>query len=836
MKNGMLLFLFALLSCVVIAQPRTMVAVKATQAIRIDASLDEAIWQQAPVANDFIQLTPNYGQPSVVKSEVRILYDNDAVYIGAYLFDEPSEIRKQLTSRDGEQQQDVDHFSVFFDTYNDLQNGFQFLVTSANVQTDSRLSGGGNYGYGSPGDKTWDAVWESKTAITDKGWIAEMRIPYISLRFSKKDVQTWGLQFARSVRRFNETSFWNPVSPQVNGFVNQFGKLTDIRDIDPPLRLSFSPYLSGGVRFNPPGNYQGREWLGSGGMDVKYGLNESFTLDATLIPDFGQVVSDNVVNNLSPFEQRFQENRPFFTEGTELFNKSGLFYSRRVGARPSGYFRVDNLYGYSPDYEIKKNPSLTRLYNAIKFSGRTEGKLGIGVFNAVTAPMEARVRDLNLSKDTVIRTEPMANYNIIVLDKAFKGRSSVTFTNTNVIKSGAARDANVTSLDWALYNNLNSHSISGTVRYSKIFGYTPYNGSYFMNTDTISMNGVRYLKPYDGYNARLRLAKVSGKIQYLGQVNVESSKYDPNDLGYLDAANEITYTGSVVYNQFTPKGKFLSYNYGLNVIHRNLYDPYKFSSIDITAQAFWFFRNFWDIRLSVGSQPVRTTDYFELQTFGYRLKKPINHYINAEGSTDSRKALFVNYEFAVSKAAKDQHSYLTLLGARYRFSDKLTMGISGERQHEEVQIGYAFERETDGSPIVGYRDFKTLTTVVTGVYNFTPRMNITIRSRHYWNKVHYLGFYNVDAAGEHIPRSFINNKDENVNIFNVDAFFTWDFKLGSRVIFGWKNWLGDEWGVDGLQYKDYGNNFRKTFDIPHGNELTLRLIYFLDYNQIKKKK
>ena len=162
-----------------------------------------------------------------------------AIYIGAYLYDDPSLIRKQITARDGEQQKDVDYFSVFFDTYNDHQNGFQFLVTSANVQTDARL--GPNLGgdFGEYGDKTWDAVWESKVQMKADGWVVEMRIPYISLRFAKKDMQNWGIQFLRFIRRNNESSFWNPVDPNVNGFVNQFGIYNGLKDIQPPLRLKF---------------------------------------------------------------------------------------------------------------------------------------------------------------------------------------------------------------------------------------------------------------------------------------------------------------------------------------------------------------------------------------------------------------------------------------------------------------------------------------------------------------------------------------------------------------------------------------------------------------------
>ena len=176
----------------------------------------------APEATGFIQNYPAYGQPATNQSVVKILYDDEAVYIGAYLYDDPLQIRNQITGRDGEQRQNVDYFSVFFDTYHDQQNGFQFLVTSANVQTDAKLGGG---------LPTVLAIMATTagmrsgkaTARKSDGWVVEIRIPYISLRFAKREVQTWGLQFLRFTRRNNESAFWNPVNPNIAGFVNQFG-------------------------------------------------------------------------------------------------------------------------------------------------------------------------------------------------------------------------------------------------------------------------------------------------------------------------------------------------------------------------------------------------------------------------------------------------------------------------------------------------------------------------------------------------------------------------------------------------------------------------------------
>ena len=835
MLRKLLIAALCFLHLVAQSQPKDLVAVKATTPPVINGELNDPVWQTAPLANEFIQNFPAYGLAASVKSEVRILYDDEAVYIGAYLFDDPASIRKQITSRDNEQRQDVDYFSVFFDTYNDLQNGFQFLVTTANVQSDARIGGNGGTDFGDFGDKTWDAVWQSNVRMQTDGWTVEMRIPYISLRFSKKEVQTWGLQLLRFTRRNNESGYWNPVDPTVRGFVNQFGKLTELRDIQPPLRLSFSPYVSGGIRVHPEGSDIRNTWLRNGGMDVKYGINESFTLDATLIPDFGQVISDNIINNLSAFEIRFNENRPFFTEGTELFNKAGLFYSRRIGATPIGYQSVRSFADTQTAYQLLRNPSVTQLYNGIKFSGRTRRKLGIGVFNAVTAPMNARLRNIITDEDTLIRTEPLSNYNIIVLDQALKGQSSITLTNTNVTRQGSARDANVSSLDWSLFSPDNQFRLGGTARYSKVFGYSPFPGGINLIYDTITRNGSLMVKPYDGYSAALDLGKVSGKLQYSVGTNLTSHTYDPNDLGYIQFANNVNYEGNISYNQPTETKRFVTYRYALAVRSLYLYKPYRFAEVNINASAFWVFKNFWDITFSVNSYPSSQYDFFDLRTTNRFITRPAEVTFGLNGSTDSRKKWFFNYDFGYSfRDASDNGYNRYELGLRYRFSNNFTLSTSLFRQYENNQRGFAFMRELNGEPIAGFRNYTDVQALLTGVYNFTSRLNFTLRARHYWNKVRYNSFYNVDSEGTMIPRPFISGTEENYNVFNVDAFLTWDFRYGSRMILGWKNWIDDYLGVD-PQYRAYARNLSKTFSIPHGNELTVKVIYFLDYNQLRKK-
>lgn len=831
MNKNLILLKIAVLSVLCsMAQVKNLEATKINTAPKLDGSLDDAAWQNVQAATDFITNTPVFGKVPVVRSTVKIIYDNSAIYVGAYLYDQPGNVRKQMTVRDAEQRADVDYFAIFLDTYRDKQNAFQFLVTSRNVQTDARLSP--NFppnGFGTYGDVSWDAVWDSRVSMKPDGWVVEMKIPYSAIRFSKEDIQKWGIQFLRFTRLNNETSFWNPVDPTVSGFVNQFGELSGLTNLVPPLRLSFSPYVSGGYRGNPASTGYKNEWLKSGGMDVKYGISESFTLDATLIPDFGQVISDNLVNNITPYELQFTENRPFFTEGTELFNKAGVFYSRRIGRTPSLYNYVNDLesqVSMLSNYKVIKNPEVTKLYNAIKFSGRTKNKLGIGVFNAVTQPMRARVRNVGTGKDSTIITEPLSNYNILVLDQSFKGQSYVTLTNTNVLRNGHERDANVTAVNLALYDKKNNYGFQLQPKYSKVFG----------------------ANSYDGFTNYIEFAKVSGNFQFAISNNIESDQYDPNDLGILRAPNEVVSEAEFEYNIYQPTKRFLNQFYSLELRQYYLYKPMVYDRTEIVASGGVIFKNFWDAKLEFSTAPTWFNDYFELQTPAdpratprMKLKRAPYYFGGFSGSSDSRKRLFVRWNFGFAQGPLPSDPYHIIgLGARYRFSDRFTLDLGVERQHDNGQFGYSFERdELTDAPILARRKYTDLSSLLTGSYSFTPRMNLTFRARHYWNKLENTNLYDVKGDGywnERFDRK-PSDYDVNYNTFSLDVFYTWDFRLGSRIVVGWKNWLGRdyEYVVDGRANRLYAKNLERVFDNPHGNEVTVRFIYYLDYLQLKKK-
>lgn len=799
------LFISLLLAFQCAFSQKVLRALKLDHPVKIDGKLDEDQWKNAEVATKFIDNSPEFGVPASQKTEVRILYDDAAVYVGAMLYDDPAQIRRQLTERDNETFQNTDYFSIGIDTYNDKQNAFRFLVTPANIQSDMRISATqtGNDNNGS--DYNWDAVWESKTSITNEGWIVEIKIPYSAIRFAAAQEQTWGLNFSRYIRRNNETSYWNPVDPALDGLVNQYGLLTGLIDLRPPLRLSISPYLSTGYSTIPYAEGRVNNFLYNGGMDVKLGLNESFTVDMTLIPDFGQVESDNLILNLSPFEQQFNEKRPFFTEGTELFNKAGIFYSRRIGEIPGGYFDALNMASDS-GFTIVKNPSLTHLYNATKISGRTKNGLGIGFFNAITAPATAKLQRADGSFFE-IETEPLANYNIVVFDQSLKNRSSVTFTNTDVLRKGNTRNANVSSLGVNLFDKSNNFNLQSAFNYSRIWG----------------------INNYDGFKTFAGINKIGGNWLWGISNEIRSKNYDPNDLGIQFTNNQLINTATLVYRTLKPDNIFTFKRYEFEAKQINRFQPFHYSNFHLGANLLHVFLNYWDVSFNVESVPFYSYDFYELRTPGKMLKMQPYSYFGIEGSTDSRKKLFANYEAGYgnfSPMPNDAY-FNTALGFRYRFNTKLSVEIRAEQTVDKGNVGFAYF-EAPLQPVIGLRKVNEFTTSLKAIYNFKARMNLNFRVRHYWSKVQYMQMFSVDEGGNWLPHDFVEGHDDNFNAFNIDMFFNWDFRPGSKLIFSWKNGLGPEVFLDGGLYPGYYRNLIRSFQLPHSNVISLKLIYYID--------
>ncbi len=794
-------------------------AVRVEVAPKIDGVLDDAAWIGVPVATDFIQNSPYPGKRASQKTEVKLVYDDQALYVNATLYDVSKDsIVRQYSQRDNEDNTDI--FGIFLDTYNDDQNGYAFVVHPTGVQYDARYSNQQGE------DVTWNAVWESEVTIDDENWYVEMKIPYSAIRFAEKDIQDWGVNFARKIRRIREFSFWNEVNPQINGIFNQFGDLKGLEGIESPMRLMFSPYVSAYLEHYPynAGSASNLSSSFNGGMDVKYGINDAFTLDMTLIPDFGQVQSDNHVLNLTPFEVQFNENRPFFMEGTELFNKGGLFYSRRIGGQP-----VNSAKPFSElqkGEKVVSNPDKSQLVNATKVSGRTKDGLGIGVFNGITKRMYATIKDTITGETRQILTDPMTNYNVLVLDQSLKNNSYVTLINTNVLRDGVAFDANVTSGLFKFNTKSNDYYVSGQGVLSQKY----------YSSDSISF----------GHIAQGSFNKAGGNFNFGVDYIEKSDTYDPNDLGYLYNNNSRYSSIYLGYNTYEPSKIFLNTWSSLTMIYERLYRPNEFTNFAINLETGGTFKNWLSSSLFYNLEPLETYDYFEPRVWGRYYTWQVNNNVGGWISSDYRKkfALDVSSDYRWFET-EGRYRFNIGVSPRFRFSDRFSMIYSIDRYFYANDEGAALLTEggttvIGGDIIFGKRDQTTIENVLNLSYIFTNRMGMTFRMRHYWSKVDYTSFYVLDEdgllqssnyTGLSLEEESLHNT--NFNAFNIDMVYRWVFAPGSEVSIVYKTSLLT-FGNDVAQ--SYEANFQRTLESPQRQSLSLKVLYYIDYLSFRKTK
>ena len=820
------------------AQPapkRQLAAVRAAGPIKLDGVLDEPAWLLAPVATDFVEARPRPGRPEHYKTQVRILYTDDALYVGAILPDVSRDsVLHELSARD--ELGASDYFGIFLDPYQDQLNGYGFWVTPSGGQLDMRFSPAGGQ------DFNWNAVWDARTVLTEAGWVAELRIPYSAIRFSAAAEAHWGLNLVHQRKRENATFYWNEVKPAVDGFVNQWGVLDGLRDLRPPLRLSLTPYVSAYLNNNPVSADGQRRTTTrfAGGADVKWGINESFTLDATLVPDFGQVQSDNQVLNLSPFEVQFQENRQFFTEGTELFNKGGLFYSRRVGATPIGFYDV----AAGPHEAIVSNPAETRLLNATKVSGRTRKGLGVGVFNAVSNNVYATLRDSATGAERQVLTQPLSNYNIVVLDQSLKNNSYVSLINTNVTRQGRTYDANVTSGLFRLATRANDYALDGQVVYSRRSG-----AAFGTETPVSDPSGYKY---------QLNAGKISGNFTWQLSHGIESNTYNPNDLGILLGNNNISQSLYLSYNKYQPFWKVNSLSTWANLTHSLLYRPTQYQNMGFMSGASTTFtRSLLALSANVGLNPA-TRDYYEPRADAV-LGLPLGPYwVRLPGyvtggvglTTDFRKKLGLEASLGGSVYALDERlarprrqGFGLTLAPRYRVSNRLNFGYSLNYRLSVNQIGYVnggldaqepLDQPFDGQILLGRRRVATVTNVLQGAYTFTNRMSCTLRVRHYTSTVRYQDFVTLASGGQEMPADYRRNRDNTYNAFNVDAVYSWWFAPGSQLSVVYKSAATNSLAANAATPL-YFDNLSNIINTPHNNSLSIKLLYYLDYLALRPR-
>jgi hypothetical protein len=793
---------------IIFGQKKTLQTKFTTEKISIDAKLDEAAWKDAELANDFIEMFPTNGKPVSHdrRSEVRILYDNEAIYIAANLYDDPSKIMKELTQRDNFVS--ADHFGVWFNGFNDGQQEFRFFVSASGVQIDAV------YTEEIGEDYTWDAIWESKTNITDFGWVVEMKIPYAALRFSTEKSQTWGLNLYREIRRDRQQFSWNLIDNKIVNVSTQAGLLTGIENIETPTRLFLIPYSSFYLNAS-----KSQKTIGEfkGGLDIKYGINDAFTLDAILVPDFGQTKFDNVELNLSPFEQQFVENRPFFTEGTDLFNKGNLLYTRRIGGEPSTYPTTGE------NDEVTNFPLTVNLLNAIKISGRTKGGLGIGFLNAITEKTEATIKNTTINPDETVTTEnrnvvvePLTNFNVLVLDQRFNQNSSVSLVNTNVTRNGEFRDANVSAIVWDLNTTQNTYNLSGNYKYSFI-------------------NEYGNAENRNGYDSYLNLRKTSGKFRFSLAGQYVSDDYDNNDLGINFLNHYHSVLGNFNYRILKPNHLFNSFNVGLNSYYEfdnrtGMLQANKFNLVFNTENKKNDFIGF-----AINTKPFVTYDFYEPRSDNEKrfveIPKQIQFYFYLSHNYNRKLAIdFIPHYTFIDE--RERVIYNVTISPRYRISDKIMLVYELIYNRQNNNTGWVAFDESDNT-IFARRNRISLTNSIQGKYTLNNKMNFNLLARHYWSYVTNKRFLTLldDGTFENNP-DFTGNLNQNFNTWNLDFSYSWWFAPGSQVSVMYRN----SSSLFSREFdRTFNTNLKNAIDNNNLNHIfSISVRYFIDYNSLKK--
>ncbi|NDB35554.1 MAG: hypothetical protein EB023_09500 [Flavobacteriia bacterium] len=805
------LLFFAVFPFVFAAQQR-LKATRINEKISVDAFSKENAWKTTSATREsFTTTRPLPGLTSSHPTEVKVLYDDIAIYFFVQCYDHPDSVSKVFSVRD-DYNANADIFSIFIDTYNDQQNGFYFGITSSGVQLDGKI-------LANDVNNQLNLVWLSKTQRNDLGWAAELKIPYSALRFAKKEVQDWNINFSRQIARLREESCWVPVKPDFENYLVQSGKLEGINNISPPLRLSLIPYISGYLNQENTTSYSRSIF---GGMDVKYGINEAFTLDVTLVPDFGQVIFDNQVLNTTPFEQQFNENRQFFTEGMELFNKSGIFYSRRIGVQAPREVLSTNLMDNEVIYGVQ---GLPQLYNASKFSGRTKNGLGIGIFNAISAPTYGTAFNTITNNTREFLAAPLTNYNTFVFDQNLKKNSSVTLTNTNVWREGKFYDANVTAINSNFNFKENLYFINAKATLSQQF-----------NAGSIA----------PGYNYGISTGKQRGNLIYTLNYFEEDDHYDNNDLGFNPVNNRRICSATASYRYFKPFWKFVRLRSSLSLSYNRLYSPNVYTESSAEWSAFALTKSFDAFGIEAYSAFTKKYDYFEPRSWGSYFVVPRWFGAGAWVSTNYQKSVAVDANFYYVGFANNSlwQNFIYSISPRIRASKKILLLIQLEFENQRHDRGFAvpFGTPTDtvNGILFGERTRNNLTQLLEFNYTVTNRINLSLRTRHYWSVLDYHNFFTLNQDGtlnsiniQGLDAQGKSAYNLNYNALTVDAAFRWVFQQGSELSFVWKSSVFSS-------IKDvspsYFQNMQDLFNSGLFNSFSIKLLYWLDLGGIRMGK
>jgi hypothetical protein len=843
----------------------------------IDGQLADEVWSHAQVLSDFTQIDPDEGQPATERTEVRVLYDDRALYVGVRLFDRDApQIARRLTTRDGDAS-DADRITLFLDPMHDHLTGVMFRVSASNVQTDAVLFND------TWDDWSWNAVWSSDVSIDEDGWSVEMRIPLSQLRFTSDDKQTWGINLERYIRRRNEGSWLEMVPKKETGRASRMVHLTGLDGLKPARRLELLPYTAGRAEYVAPSSplnpfNDGSRLFGSAGLDLKYGLTSNLTIDATVNPDFGQVEVDPAVVNLSAFETFFEEKRAFFLEGAQIFTNFGrggsnsnwgfnnsepqIFYSRRIGRSPQ----------LQPDAEFADPPTATTIYGAAKLTGKTAGGWSIGLLEAITSNEQAPTQTAFVPGEAVV--EPMTNYAVVRLQRDIGRRAGVgmlaTAVNrrmtTPIVRAALPDNAFVAGADgylfldadreWAMNFSAAGSRVDGSA--AAITRLQLAAQRYYQRPDAPHLRLDPDATSLNGFSGRVSLNRNSGLVQVNALLWGVSPGFESNDVGFHSNGDRAGMHTVVIVRNVTP-GRVLR-DRNLWVAKAYVWNFAREMQSDVIgAQTRVTFLNYWASGASIFINRHSPDD--RLTRGGPMAMSPRGFDFGSWVNTDERKRVSLNLTAGMSDNAAGGWGRNVGVTFNLKPNDRLTLSTGpdwnrsyGFAQYVQSVVDPTATSTFGGRYVFGGIDQWQLTMTTRAKVIFSPHASLQVFMQPLLATGDYSGFkelarprtheflrygtdigslsfnpvtrvYTADPDGAGVASPFtFDNPDYNFKSLRLNAVFRWEMKPGSNFYVVWTRQQQD------LSYPGEfapGRDARAMFTAPGDDIVLFKVSYWL---------
>lgn len=744
----------------------------------IDGVLDDAAWSTGKWEEGFVQREPYEGVDPTQKTAFKILYDNENIYVAIRAYDsEPGKIEKRLSRRDAFE---GDWVAIAFDSYFDKLTAFSFGVSASGVKNDLFVSNEDQM------DDTWDPVWYVKTSVDHEGWTAEMKIPLTQVRFAKTKNHVWGVQVMRWLFRKEEFSTWQPIPQESSRWVSRFGELTGIEGISPKREVELIPYVMGNLETmeKEDGNpYCDGTSLGySAGLDGKVAVTNDLTLNFTVNPDFGQVEADPSEVNLTAFETFFPEKRPFFIEGSNIYNfqvtagdgpnsQDNLFYSRRIGNRPSKEPELD-------DDEYMDKSEFTRILGAFKLSGKTRNGWSIGVMESVTNKEKAAISCEGVEHYKTI--EPLTNFFNGRVQKDFgKGKTvlggMVTATNRMIEDTSInflAKSAYTGGVDFQNFWKDKNYYLGIRTLFSQVSGskesitnVQESSRRYYQRPDAEHLQLDTTLSSLTGHGGTIEGGKIGGgHWRYLGWLTWRSPGLELNDMGYLRQADLIQQVLWVQYRVWEPVAIFRNFS-----INLNQWSEHDFSGTRLTfAGNMNFnlqFKNYWSMGsgIEVGTTTIKRAELRGGPALAY--PGDVNNWIALK--SDSRKKLTVELFMFNNWGAKNSSRFLNAgLEFTYRPVNSLSFSLGPEyiKGKREMQYVETIELATDNRFIISTLETDQWSANIRANLNITPDLTIQ-----YWGQPFlFAGNYSVFKR---VTEPLASHYEDRFHVYTGDEIF-----------------------------------------------------------------